>query len=90
MVAFTRSPATALVGRGIRVNAVAPGPVWTPLIPAGFDAERTARHGADAPMGRAAESDDVAPSFIFLASGRNSGFFTGQVLHPNGGSVINT
>ncbi|QYU66918.1 SDR family oxidoreductase [Leptolyngbya sp. 15MV] len=89
IVAFTRSLATALVSRGIRVNAVAPGPIWTPLIPASFDEEDTAEHGSSAPMQRAGEPDEVAPSFIFLASARDSSYFTGQVLHPNGGTVVN-
>ena len=89
IVAFTRSLASALVEKGIRVNAVAPGPIWTPLIPASFDAERTSQHGSAAPMERAGEPDEVAPSFIFLASARDSSYFTGQVLHPNGGSVVN-
>lgn len=89
IVAFTRSLASALVDRGIRVNAVAPGPIWTPLIPASFDEEKTAAHGSSAPMKRAGEPDEVAPSFIFLASERDSSYFTGQVLHPNGGTVVN-
>ncbi|MBR0667393.1 SDR family oxidoreductase [Roseomonas hellenica] len=89
IVALTRSLAAALKEHDIRVNAVAPGPIWTPLIPASFDAEKTAQHGASAPMERAGEPDEVAPSFIFLASSRDSSYFTGQVLHPNGGTVIN-
>lgn len=89
IVALTRSLAAALQEHDIRVNAVAPGPIWTPLIPASFDAEKTAQHGASAPMERAGEPDEVAPSFIFLASSRDSSYFTGQVLHPNGGTVIN-
>ncbi|NMJ41434.1 SDR family oxidoreductase [Roseomonas sp. JC162] len=89
IVAFTRSLSAALLERGIRVNAVAPGPIWTPLIPASFDEEATAKHGASAPMRRAGEPDEVAPAFIFLASPRDSSYFTGQVLHPNGGNVVN-
>jgi NAD(P)-dependent dehydrogenase (short-subunit alcohol dehydrogenase family) len=89
IVALTRSLSAALLDRGIRVNAVAPGPIWTPLIPASFDEEKTAKHGSSAPMQRAGEPDEVAPSFIFLASERDSSYFTGQVLHPNGGTVIN-
>jgi NAD(P)-dependent dehydrogenase (short-subunit alcohol dehydrogenase family) len=89
IVALTRSLAAALKEHDIRVNAVAPGPIWTPLIPASFDAEKTAQHGASAPMERAGEPDEVAPSFIFLASSQDSSYFTGQVLHPNGGTVIN-
>lgn len=89
IVAFTRSLSAALLARGIRVNAVAPGPIWTPLIPSSFDEEKTATHGASSPMGRAGEPDEVAPAFIFLASHRDSSYFTGQVLHPNGGTVVN-
>jgi NAD(P)-dependent dehydrogenase (short-subunit alcohol dehydrogenase family) len=89
IVAFTRSLAKALEERGIRVNAVAPGPIWTPLIPASFSAERTAQHGQGAPMGRAGQPDEVAPSYIFLASNLDSSYISGQVLHPNGGTVVN-
>jgi NAD(P)-dependent dehydrogenase (short-subunit alcohol dehydrogenase family) len=89
IVAFTRSLSVALEGRQIRVNAVAPGPIWTPLIPASFDAERTAEHGQSAPMERAGQPDEVAPSYIFLASNADSSYISGQVLHPNGGTVVN-
>lgn len=89
IVAFTRSLAGQLVERGIRVNGVAPGPIWTPLIPASFDEARTASHGASSKMGRAGQPDEVAPSFIFLASAADSSYITGQVLHPNGGDVVN-
>lgn len=89
IVAFTRSLSQALVDRGIRVNAVAPGPIWTPLIPASFDAEKTAEHGASAPMQRPGQPNEVAPCFVFLAS-EEASYMTGQVLHPNGGSVLNT
>jgi NAD(P)-dependent dehydrogenase (short-subunit alcohol dehydrogenase family) len=89
IVAFTRSLAKALQSKGIRVNAVAPGPIWTPLIPASFPPERTAEHGAQAPMGRAGQPDEVAPSYIFLASNADSSYVSGQVLHPNGGTVVN-
>jgi NAD(P)-dependent dehydrogenase (short-subunit alcohol dehydrogenase family) len=89
IVAFTRSLSVALEGRQIRVNAVAPGPIWTPLIPASFDAERTAEHGRSAPMERAGQPDEVAPSYIFLASNADSSYISGQVLHPNGGTVVN-
>lgn len=89
IVAFTRSLAKSLQEKGIRVNAVAPGPIWTPLIPASFSAERTAQHGAGAPMERAGQPDEVAPSFIFLASNADSSYISGQVLHPNGGTVVN-
>ena len=89
IVAFTRSLALSLVERGIRVNAVAPGPVWTPLIPSTFSPEHVAKFGEDVPLGRPAEPDEIAPCFVFLAA-EDSAFFVGQVLHPNGGEVINT
>ena len=87
IVAFTRSLSQQLVERGIRVNAVAPGPIWTPLIPASFDAERTAKHGSSVPMKRAGQPNEVASCFVFLASAEAS-YMTGQVLHPNGGAVV--
>ncbi len=89
IVAFTRSLAKSLQTKGIRVNGVAPGPIWTPLIPASFSPERTAEHGAHSPMGRAGQPDEVAPSYIFLASNADSSYISGQVLHPNGGTVVN-
>jgi NAD(P)-dependent dehydrogenase (short-subunit alcohol dehydrogenase family) len=89
IVSFTRALSGALVKKGIRVNAVAPGPVWTPLIPASFDEEKVSEFGKNTPIGRTAQPVEISPSYVFLAS--NDGvFFTGQVLHPNGGSVINT
>jgi NAD(P)-dependent dehydrogenase (short-subunit alcohol dehydrogenase family) len=88
IVAFTRSLSHALVEKGIRVNAVAPGPIWTPLIPASFPEDKVAKFGSDVPMGRAGEPEEVAPSYVFLASD-DSSYFTGQVLHPNGGEIIN-
>jgi NAD(P)-dependent dehydrogenase (short-subunit alcohol dehydrogenase family) len=88
IVAFTRSLAKALMDRGIRVNAVAPGPIWTPLIPASYPAEKTAKHGEGAPMERPGQPDEVAPSYIFLASS-DASYMSGQVLHPNGGTVVN-
>jgi NAD(P)-dependent dehydrogenase (short-subunit alcohol dehydrogenase family) len=88
IVAFTRSLAMHLVGRGIRVNAVAPGPIWTPLIPASYPADKTAQHGSAVPMARPGQPDEVAPCYIFLASA-DASYMTGQVLHPNGGSVVN-
>lgn len=88
IVAFTRSLAQNLAEKGIRVNGVAPGPVWTPLIPASFEKEYVAIFGSTVPMKRAAQPYEIAPSFVFLASD-DSSFFTGQVLHPNGGEIIN-
>lgn len=89
IISFTRALSQSLVKKGIRVNAVAPGPVWTPLIPASFDAEKVAEFGKNTPIGRTAQPVEISPSYVFLAS--NDGvFFTGQVLHPNGGSVVNT
>ena len=84
---FTKSMAQALVDRRIRVNCVAPGPVWTPLIPATMPPGKTAEFGTQDPMGRAAEPDEIAPSYVFLASERLSGFYTGQVLSPIGGET---
>ena len=90
IVALTRSLSQKLwKSQKIRVNAVAPGPIWTPLIPASFSEERTASHGGSAPMERAGQPDEVAPCYIFLASEQDSSFITGQVLHPNGGAVVN-
>jgi NAD(P)-dependent dehydrogenase (short-subunit alcohol dehydrogenase family) len=88
ILAFTRGLALQVINRGIRVNAVAPGPVWTPLIPASFKPEQSASFGQQTPMGRAGEPDDIAPSYVFLASD-DSSLFTGQCLHPNGGYVVN-
>jgi NAD(P)-dependent dehydrogenase (short-subunit alcohol dehydrogenase family) len=87
IVTFTRSLAMQLVKRGIRVNAVAPGPIWTPLIPASYPAEKTAHHGESVPMERPGQPDEVAPCYIFLAS-EDASYMTGQVLHPNGGTVV--
>ena len=88
IVTFTRSLADALSKRQIRVNAVAPGPIWTPLIPASFDAEKVEEHGTKAPMGRVGQPNEVAPCHLFLASD-DSSYMSGQVLHPNGGEVVN-
>ena len=87
IVSMTRSLSEVLVEKGIRVNAVAPGPIWTPLIPASFDAEKTAKHGGSAPMKRAGQPNEVAPCYVFLAS-EEASYISGQVLHPNGGTVV--
>jgi NAD(P)-dependent dehydrogenase (short-subunit alcohol dehydrogenase family) len=89
ILAFTRSLATNLTDKGIRVNAVAPGPIWTPLIVATFDAEKVAKHGSDVPLKRSGEPVEVAPSYLFLACNEDSSYITGQVLHPNGGEIVN-
>lgn len=88
IVAFTRALSNQLMQRGIRVNGVAPGPIWTPLIPASYPAEMAAQHGTKAPMGRPGQPDEVAPCYIFLASA-DASYMSGQILHPNGGSVVN-
>ncbi len=88
IVSFTRSLSQALAGRKIRINAVAPGPIWTPLIPASYDEQKTAKHGSSVPLQRPGQPNEVAPSFVFLAS-EDASYMTGQVLHPNGGTVVN-
>ncbi len=88
IVSFTRSLSANLVDKGIRVNAVAPGPIWTPLIVASFDEQKVAKHGSDVPMKRAGEPAEVAPAYLFLASA-DSSYITGQVIHPNGGEIVN-
>ena len=88
IVAFTRSLSGQLAEKGIRVNAVAPGPIWTPLIPATFPAEKVAEFGASQPLKRPGQPNEVAPSYLFLAC-EDASYFTGQVLHPNGGEIIN-
>jgi NAD(P)-dependent dehydrogenase (short-subunit alcohol dehydrogenase family) len=88
IVAFTRSLSLNLVEKGIRVNGVAPGPIWTPLIPASFDAKRTSEHGKNVPMKRAGQPVEVAYSYLFLAT-EESSYITGQILHPNGGTIVN-
>lgn len=88
IVAFTRSLAKSLIQKDIRVNGVAPGPVWTPLIPASFSKEQVGEFGEKIPLGAPAQPADIAPCYVFLAS-RDSRYFVGQVLHPNGGEIIN-
>jgi NAD(P)-dependent dehydrogenase (short-subunit alcohol dehydrogenase family) len=85
---FTRSLSQALADKGIRVNGVAPGPIWTPLIPSTFPAKEVETFGSDVPLRRPGQPEEVAPSFVFLASD-DSSYMTGQVLHPNGGTIIN-
>jgi NAD(P)-dependent dehydrogenase (short-subunit alcohol dehydrogenase family) len=88
IVAFTRSLSQQVVSKGIRVNAVAPGPIWTPLIPATMPEEKVASFGKDVPLGRPGQPEEVAPCYLFLASD-DAAYMAGQVLHPNGGNVVN-
>lgn len=88
IVAFTRSLSLQLADKGIRVNAVAPGPVWTPLIPSTFTEEEVSHFGSKVPMKRPGQPDEIAPAYVFLASA-DANFMSGQVLHPNGGEVVN-
>ncbi|BET17011.1 SDR family oxidoreductase [Bacillus velezensis] len=88
IVTFTRSLSQSLVTQGIRVNAVAPGPIWTPLIPASFSAKEVEVFGSDVPMQRPGEPVEVAPSYLYLASD-DSSYVTGQTIHVNGGTIVN-
>jgi NAD(P)-dependent dehydrogenase (short-subunit alcohol dehydrogenase family) len=88
ILAYTYSMAQALAPRRIRVNAVAPGPVWTPLIPSTMPPEKVESFGTDKPMGRAAQPDEIAPSYVFLASNELSGYYSGEVLAPVGGETM--
>ena len=89
IVAFTRSLSQSLVEKKIRVNSVAPGPIWTPLIPATFPEDKVAKFGKDVPMARPGQPDEVAPAYVFLAS-NDSSYMSGQTLHINGGEVVNS
>jgi NAD(P)-dependent dehydrogenase (short-subunit alcohol dehydrogenase family) len=89
IVAFTRSLSQNLIQKGIRVNAVAPGPIWTPLIPSTFPKEKVASFGKQVPMQRPGQPEEVAPSYVFLAS-NDASYISGQVLHPNGGEIVNS
>ena len=88
IISFTRSLSANLIEKGIRVNAVAPGPKWTPLISSSFKPKKNSEFGSDSPMKRAGMPNEVAPSFLFLATD-DSSFISGQVLHPNGGEIVN-
>lgn len=88
IVSFTRSLSASLAKKGIRVNGVAPGPIWTPLIPSSFPPKDVASFGTDVPLGRAGQPDETAPCYVFLASD-DSSYMTGQILHPNGGEIVN-
>jgi NAD(P)-dependent dehydrogenase (short-subunit alcohol dehydrogenase family) len=89
ITAFTRSLSQALADKAIRVNGVAPGPIWTPLIPSTFPAKKVETFGSDVPLGRPGQPEEIAPSYVFLASD-DSSYMTGQVLHPNGGTIVNS
>jgi len=88
IVSFTRSLSLQLIKKGIRVNGVAPGPIWTPLIPSSFSEEHVESFGKNTPMQRAGSPDEVAPCYVFLAS-KDSSYMSGQILHPNGGRIVN-
>jgi NAD(P)-dependent dehydrogenase (short-subunit alcohol dehydrogenase family) len=87
IVTFTRSLSENLIKKGIRVNGVAPGPIWTPLIPSTFPPQKVEKFGADVPMGRPGEPSEVAPCYVFLAC-EDSSYISGQILHPNGGEPV--
>jgi NAD(P)-dependent dehydrogenase (short-subunit alcohol dehydrogenase family) len=88
IVSFTRSLAKSLAPQGIRVNGVAPGPIWTPLIPSTFTAEKVVNFGTDTPIGRAGQPFELAPGYVYLAS-EDSAYVSGQILHINGGKIVN-
>lgn len=89
IVSFTRSLATSLADKGIRVNAVAPGPIYTPLIPATFDKDKVENAGSGTPLGRRGQPSENAPAYVYLAS-QDSTYVTGQVIHINGGDFMTT
>lgn len=89
ITSFTRSLSANISEQGIRVNSVAPGPIWTPLIPASFDAEKVGKHGGDTPMERRGQPAEVAPAYVYLASA-DSTYVTGQAIHVNGGDFISS
>lgn len=88
IVTFTRSLSANLAQKGIRVNGVAPGPIWTPLIPASFDEQKVGKFGVDTPLKRAGQPVEVAPAYLYLASNESS-YVTGQIIHVNGGVIVN-
>jgi NAD(P)-dependent dehydrogenase (short-subunit alcohol dehydrogenase family) len=88
IVAFTRSLSQALAQKKILVNGVAPGPIWTPLIPSTFPENKVEKFGDDVPLGRVGQPEEVASCYVFLAS-NDASYMTGQILHPNGGTVVN-
>ncbi len=88
IMTFTRALSSNLISKGIRVNAVAPGPIWTPLNPASVSAKEVAQFGKDVPMKRPGQPSEVAPAYVFLAS-EDASYITGQVMHPNGGTIVN-
>lgn len=89
ITSFTRSLSANIAEKGIRVNSVAPGPIWTPLIPATFGAEKVGEHGGDTPMERRGQPSEVAPAYVYLAS-KDSTYVTGQAIHINGGDFISS
>jgi NAD(P)-dependent dehydrogenase (short-subunit alcohol dehydrogenase family) len=88
IVSFTRSLSNNLVKKGIRVNGIAPGPIWTPLIPSTFSADKVEQFGKDTPMGRPGQPEELAPAYVYLAS-EDSSYVSGQMIHINGGKVVN-